>query len=136
MRNFLDIAQTAWLYIGLLAVLFVQGYQFYKAHSKKPISNPTLDEIDGYAKAIVAQYDTVSQALMGNQEKKVEATNALINQMSKLGNPMTETVAKGFIEKAVADRRDDEPTTNDDQEQPVEVSVDDGADENDNNSTD
>lgn len=108
-NQIISMLGTAGIYVGLIAYLVVKVFEFMKAHNK-PIPQK-YDSIYQIAEFIVAQFDTLD---ISNEEKKKQATQAVIAQAKVDGKTITETVAKGAVETAVKARNDeatDKPTS-------------------------
>lgn len=121
MSQITNILNAALPYVVLVAVGIVAIYSYAKQH------NPAVaDKIKWLYD--VAQYIVTQQATNDDKtgsEKKIEATNALLEQAKKSKTKITSETAKGMIEKAYQDlQKDAEPDIDD-----IQGFVDDDEDE-------
>lgn len=110
MSQITNILNAALPYVVLVAVGIVAIYSYAKQH------NPAVaDKIKWLYD--VAQYIVTQQATHDDKtgsEKKIEATNALLEQAKKSKTKITSETAKGMIEKAYQDlQKDAEPDIDD-----------------------
>lgn len=110
MNQITNILNAALPYVVLIAVGIVAIYPYAKQH------NPAIaDRIKWLYD--VAQYIVTQQATHDDKtgsEKKIDATNALLEQAKKSKTKITSETAKGMIEKAYQDlEKDAEPDIDD-----------------------
>lgn len=110
MNQITNILNAALPYVVLIAVGIVAIYPYAKQH------NPAIaDKIKWLYD--VAQYIVTQQATHDDKtgsEKKIDATNALLEQAKKSKTKITSETAKGMIEKAYQDlEKDAEPDIDD-----------------------
>lgn len=89
---------VSYVFIALGLVSLISGYiaKYDKKHAQ------FWNDLHNGADTIVAQFDVLR---ISNQEKKADATQALMKQMEESGHKhVTETVAQGAIEQAVTRR--------------------------------
>ena len=72
------------------------GIDFFASKSKKPLPKEVMT-IDQIAKFVVSEAATLD---VSGAEKKARAVQALLNQAKKEGKPITESVAKGAVQHA------------------------------------
>lgn len=72
------------------------GIDFFASKSKKPLPKEVMT-INEIAKFVVSEAATLD---VSGAEKKAQAVQALLNQAKKEGKPITESVAKGAVQHA------------------------------------
>lgn len=92
---------TDYLLIAVLIIVAVcqgisTGIDFFASKSKKPLTKEVMT-IDQIAKFVVSEAATLD---VSGAEKKAQAVQALLNQAKKEGKPITESVAKGAVQHA------------------------------------
>lgn len=110
MSQITNILNAALPYVVLIAVGIVAIYPYAKQH------NPAIaDKIKWLYD--VAQYIVTQQATHDDKTgsaKKADATAALLEQAKKSKTKITPETAKGMIEKAYQEQKDNDPTDIDD----------------------
>ena len=92
---------TDYLLIAVLALVAIcqgisTGIDFFASKSKKPLPKEVMT-INEIAKFVVSEAATLD---VSGAEKKAQAVQALLNQAKKEGKPITESVAKGAVQHA------------------------------------
>ena len=92
---------TDYLLIAVLIIVAVcqgisTGIDFFASKSKKPLPKEVMT-IDQIAKFVVSEAATLD---VSGAEKKAQAVQALLNQAKKEDKPITESVAKGAVQHA------------------------------------
>ena len=92
---------TDYILIVVLALVAIcqgisTGIDFFASKSKKPLPKEVMT-IDEIAKFVVSEAATLD---ISGAEKKAQAVQALLNQAKKEGKPITESVAKGAVQHA------------------------------------
>lgn len=92
---------TDYVLIVVLALVAIcqgisTGIDFFASKSKKPLPKEVMT-IDEIAKFVVSEAATLD---VSGAEKKAQAVQALLNQAKKEGKPITESVAKGAVQHA------------------------------------
>ncbi len=92
---------TDYILIVVLALVAIcqgisTGIDFFASKSKKPLPKEVMT-IDQIAKFVVSEAATLD---VSGAEKKAQAVQALLNQAKKEGKPITESVAKGAVQHA------------------------------------
>ena len=92
---------TDYVLIVVLALVAIcqgisTGIDFFASKSKKPLPKEVMT-IDQIAKFVVSEAATLD---VSGAEKKAQAVQALLNQAKKEGKPITESVAKGAVQHA------------------------------------
>ena len=92
---------TDYVLIVVLALVAIcqgisTGIDFFASKSKKPLPKEVMT-IDEIAKFVVSEAATLD---ISGAEKKAQAVQALLNQAKKEGKPITESVAKGAVQHA------------------------------------
>ena len=92
---------TDYILIVVLALVAIcqgisTGIDFFASKSKKPLPKEVMT-IDQIAKFVVSEAATLD---VSGAEKKAQAVQALLNQAKKEGQPITESVAKGAVQHA------------------------------------
>lgn len=98
----MTVAQlTDYILIVILALVAIcqgisTGIDFFASKSKKPLPKEVMT-INEIAKFVVSEAATLD---VSGAEKKAQAVQALLNQAKKEGKPITESVAKGAVQHA------------------------------------
>lgn len=92
---------TDYILIVVLALVAIcqgisTGIDFFASKSKKPLPKEVMT-INEIAKFVVSEAATLD---VSGAEKKAQAVQALLNQAKKEGKPVTESVAKGAVQHA------------------------------------
>ena len=92
---------TDYILIVVLALVAIcqgisTGIDFFASKSKKPLPKEVMT-IDEIAKFVVSEAATLD---ISGAEKKARAVQALLDQAKKEGKPITESVAKGAVQHA------------------------------------
>ena len=92
---------TDYVLIVVLALVAIcqgisTGIDFFASKSKKPLPKEVMT-INEIAKFVVSEAATLD---VSGAEKKAQAVQALLNQAKKEGKPITESVAKGAVQHA------------------------------------
>ena len=92
---------TDYVLIVVLALVAIcqgisTGIDFFASKSKKPLPKEVMT-INEIAKFVVSEAATLD---VSGAEKKARAVQALLNQAKKEGKPITESVAKGAVQHA------------------------------------
>lgn len=92
---------TDYVLIVVLALVAIcqgisTGIDFFASKSKKPLPKEVMT-INEIAKFVVSEAATLD---ISGAEKKAQAVQALLNQAKKEGKPITESVAKGAVQHA------------------------------------
>ena len=92
---------TDYVLIVVLALVAIcqgisTGIDFFASKSKKPLSKEVMT-IDQIAKFVVSEAATLD---VSGAEKKARAVQALLEQAKKENKPITESVAKGAVQHA------------------------------------
>ena len=92
---------TDYVLIVVLALVAIcqgisTGIDFFASKSKKPLPKEVMT-IDEIAKFVVSEAATLD---ISGAEKKAQAVQALLNQAKAEGKPITESVAKGAVQHA------------------------------------
>ncbi|WP_281681084.1 phage holin, LLH family [Lactobacillus gallinarum] len=92
---------TDYILIVVLALVAIcqgisTGIDFFTSKSKKPLPKEVMT-INEIAKFVVSEAATLD---VSGAEKKAQAVQALLNQAKKEGKPITESVAKGAVQHA------------------------------------
>ena len=92
---------TDYILIVVLALVAIcqgisTGIDFFASKSKKPLPKEVMT-INEIAKFVVSEAATLD---VSGAEKKAQAVQALLNQAKKEGKPITESVAKGAVQHA------------------------------------
>ena len=92
---------TDYVLIVVLALVAIcqgisTGIDFFAFKSKKPLPKEVMT-INEIAKFVVSEAATLD---VSGAEKKAQAVQALLNQAKKEGKPITESVAKGAVQHA------------------------------------
>ena len=92
---------TDYILIVVLALVAIcqgisTGIDFFASKSKKPLPKEVMT-INEIAKFVVSEAATLD---ISGAEKKAQAVQALLNQAKKEGKPITESVAKGAVQHA------------------------------------
>jgi hypothetical protein len=92
---------TDYILIVVLALVAIcqgisTGIDFFASKSKKPLPKEVMT-INEIAKFVVSEAATLD---VSGTEKKAQAVQALLNQAKKEGKPITESVAKGAVQHA------------------------------------
>lgn len=92
---------TDYILIVVLALVAIcqgisTGIDFFVSKSKKPLPKEVMT-INEIAKFVVSEAATLD---VSGAEKKAQAVQALLNQAKKEGKPITESVAKGAVQHA------------------------------------
>lgn len=92
---------TDYILIVVLALVAIcqgisTGINFFASKSKKPLPKEVMT-INEIAKFVVSEAATLD---VSGAEKKAQAVQALLNQAKKEGKPITESVAKGAVQHA------------------------------------
>ncbi|MCF1778138.1 phage holin, LLH family [Lactobacillus jensenii] len=90
-------------YLGLLIIvawIIKSFFDYLKVKDPKMAEKfQIVDDIAEWAVSLQATKD------ISNAQKQVNATQAVVEQAKKVGVPITETSAKGAVEKAVAEKK-------------------------------
>lgn len=104
-----------YLFVGFLVFVAIcqgvsTGIDFFASKSKKPLPKDVMT-IDQIAKFVVSEAATLD---ISGAQKKIQAVQALLDQAKKENKPVTETVAKGAVQRAyeqmTADKAKEEAT--------------------------
>ena len=103
---------TDYVLIVVLALVAIcqgisTGIDFFASKSKKPLPKEVMT-IDQIAKFVVSEAATLD---VSGAEKKAQAVQALLNQAKKEGQPITESVAKGAVQHAYDQAKQEEEMT-------------------------
>ena len=103
---------TNYVLIVVLALVAIcqgisTGIDFFASKSKKPLPKKVMT-IDQIAKFVVSEAATLD---VSGAEKKAQAVQALLNQAKKEGQPITESVAKGAVQHAYDQAKQEEEKT-------------------------
>lgn len=103
---------TNYVLIVVLALVAIcqgisTGIDFFASKSKKPLPKEVMT-IDQIAKFVVSEAATLD---VSGAEKKAQAVQALLNQAKKEGQPITESVAKGAVQHAYDQAKQEEEKT-------------------------
>ena len=103
---------TDYVLIVVLALVAIcqgisTGIDFFASKSKKPLPKEVMT-IDQIAKFVVSEAATLD---VSGAEKKARAVQALLDQAKAEGKPITESVAKGAVQHAYDQAKQEEEMT-------------------------